>query len=112
MTNFTKPNDHEKEIWFNDYSNQTSDDFQIDEYNLTYIPNDFNILTIFNFLESGVVKIPSFQRSYVWSIRQASKLIESMILGLPVPQIFLYEQARNKFLVIDGQQRLMSIYFL
>jgi len=38
-------------------------------------------------------------------------LIESLILGLPVPQIFLYEQARNRFLVIDGQQRLMSIYY-
>ena len=42
---------------------------------------------------------------------EASKLIESLILGIPVPQLFLYEQARNKFLVIDGQQRLMSIYY-
>jgi uncharacterized protein with ParB-like and HNH nuclease domain len=42
---------------------------------------------------------------------RASKLIESLILGLPVPQVFLYEVERNKFLVIDGQQRLMSIYY-
>jgi hypothetical protein len=34
-----------------------------------------------------------------------------LIIGLPVPQIFLYEQEKNKFLVIDGQQRLMSIYY-
>ena len=33
------------------------------------------------------------------------------MIGLPIPQIFLYEQERNKFLVIDGQQRLMSIYY-
>ena len=32
-------------------------------------------------------------------------------MGLPIPQIFLYEQARNSFLVIDGQQQLMSIYY-
>ena len=38
-------------------------------------------------------------------------LIESLILGLPVPQIFLYEKSRNNFLVIDGQQRLMSIHY-
>ena len=36
---------------------------------------------------------------------------ESIIVGLPVPQIFLYEQGRNNYLVIDGQQRLMSIYY-
>ncbi len=58
-----------------------------------------------------MVKIPSFQRNYIWDISRASKLIESLIIGLPIPQIFLYEEARNKFLVIDGQQRLMSLYY-
>ena len=57
------------------------------------------------------MKIPGFQRNYVWDIKRASKLIESLLLGLPVPQMFLYEEARNSFLVIDGQQRLMSIYY-
>ncbi len=96
--------------WFEDYAEQ-EDDFQIDEYDLTATPNDFNVLTIFSFIESGAVKIPGFQRNYVWDSVRASKLIESLILGLPVPQLFLYEEARNKFLVIDGQQRLMSIYY-
>ncbi len=41
----------------------------------------------------------------------ASRLIESLILGLPVPQLFFYEQGNNSFLVIDGQQRLMTIYY-
>jgi len=57
------------------------------------------------------VVIPGFQRNYVWDLRRASKLIESLIIGLPVPQTFLYEEARNRFLVIDGQQRMMSIYY-
>lgn len=96
--------------WFEDYSDE-EDDFQIDEYDLTAAPNDFNVLTIFSFMESGSIKIPGFQRNYVWDIGRASKLIESLILGLPVPQIFLYEESRNKFLVMDGQQRLMSIYY-
>ena len=55
--------------------------------------------------------IPGFQRHFVWDIKRASKLIESLILGLPVPQLFLYEEARNRFLVIDGRRRLMSIYY-
>lgn len=88
-----------------------TEEFQIDEYDLTSTPNDFNVLTINNFIESGAIKIPGFQRNYVWDIKRASKLIESIILGLPVPQIFLYEDQKNQFLVIDGQQRLLTIYY-
>lgn len=101
--------DHEFQIDFEE--NQSSSDIQINEYDLTSTPNDFNILTINSFLDSGAIIIPGFQRNYVWDIKRASKLIESIILGLPVPQIFLYEESRNKFLVIDGQQRLMTIYY-
>ena len=102
----------ESDGWFDDYSeSEPEDDQQIQEYELTSTPNDFNILTIVNFIESGALIIPGFQRNYVWNLGRASKLIESLILGLPVPQIFLFEQARNKFIVIDGQQRLMSIYY-
>lgn len=96
--------------WFDDYADDV-DDLQVEEYDITAAPNDFNVLTIHSFLESGAVRIPGFQRNYVWDINRASKLIESLILGLPVPQVFLYEVERNKFLVIDGQQRLMSIYY-
>jgi uncharacterized protein with ParB-like and HNH nuclease domain len=96
--------------WIEDYADGV-DETQIEEYDITAAPNDFNVLTIFSFLESGAVRIPGFQRNYVWDLGRASKLIESLILGLPVPQVFLYEVDRNKFLVIDGQQRLMSIYY-
>jgi len=96
--------------WFDDYA-EDAEDIQIEEYDITAAPNDFNVLTIFNFLESGAVRIPGFQRNYVWDLGRASKLIESLVLGLPVPQVFLYEVERSRFLVIDGQQRLMSIYY-
>lgn len=102
--------DDDNESWFDDYAEE-ADELQIEEYDITAAPNDFNISTIYNFLESGFVRIPGFQRNFVWDIGRSSKLIESLILGLPVPQIFLYEVGRNEFLVIDGQQRLMSIYY-
>ncbi|HEX7638618.1 MAG TPA: DUF262 domain-containing protein [Burkholderiaceae bacterium] len=98
------------ESWYDDYADDV-DDLQVEEYDITAAPNDFNVLTINSFLESGAVRIPGFQRNYVWDIGRASKLVESLILGLPVPQVFLYEVERNRFLVIDGQQRLMSIYY-
>ncbi len=85
--------------------------YPLNEYQLTTTPNDFNILTIISFIESRVFKIPSFQRHYVWDLKRASKLIESLLIGLPIPQMFLYESGRNEFLVIDGQQRLMTIYY-
>ena len=87
------------------------DSYPIDLYDIVSSPNDFNTKTIVDFIDSGVVVIPGFQRNYVWDIKRASRLIESIIVGLPVPQVFLYEQGQNKYLVIDGQQRLMSIYY-
>lgn len=86
-------------------------DLGVAEYEIVSSPNDFNIKTIYDFIRSGTMKIPAFQRNYVWDIKRASKLVESILMGLPIPQIFLYELTRNEFLVIDGQQRLMSIYF-
>ena len=47
----------------------------------------------------------------MWNIRQASLLIDSFMMGLPVPPVFLYLAEDNKYLVIDGQQRLLSIFF-
>jgi hypothetical protein len=97
--------------WFDEEGDLVNDDYQLREYEVTASPNDFNLSTLVSFVESGAIKIPGFQRNYVWDIKRASKLIESIIIGLPVPQIFLYEENRNSFLVIDGQQRLMSIYY-
>ena len=54
---------------------------------------------------------PHFQRRSVWTTRAKSKFIESLILGIPIPQILLAERKdeRNKFLVLDGKQRLSAI---
>jgi hypothetical protein len=61
-------------------------------------------------LQRGDVKIPVFQRGFVWPIKQASRFIESLLLGLPVPGIFLStEPITQKLLVIDGQQRLTTL---
>lgn len=86
-------------------------DYSLTEYDISSNPNDFNVITLNSYIERDAIKIPSFQRNYVWDIKRASRWIESLLLGLPVPQLFLYEEARNSFLVIDGQQRLMTIYY-
>ena len=71
---------------------------------------DFTIEILSKKLDDHEIIVPSFQRKYVWDQKRASQLIESMLLGLPVPQIFLYrEREKQDLLVIDGQQRLRSI---
>jgi hypothetical protein len=86
-------------------------DIQLTEYDISANPNDFNVLTVTNFLDSGSIVLPPYQRNYTWDKARASKLIESLVLGLPVPQLFLYEEGKNRFAILDGQQRLLSIYF-
>ncbi|EMR00443.1 DUF262 domain-containing protein [Paeniglutamicibacter gangotriensis] len=100
----------ESEAWL-DAASQEEDEVEVEEYDIVSSPNDWNFSTIVSFIESGAMKIPSFQRNYIWDRKRASKLIESLLIGLPVPQVFLYEESRNNFLVIDGQQRLLTLYF-
>ncbi len=71
------------------------DSSPIGQYDIVSSPNDFNIVTIVDFIKSGIVKIPGFQRNFVWDIKRASKLIESILIGLPIPQIFLRSSCMN-----------------
>ena len=94
---FTQQNDSE---YYDDSQNEEITD--VIDYDISVSPNDFNLKTLFDFIDSGIVKIPGFQRNYVWDLKRASKLIESLLIGVPIPQIFLYEEKKNSFLVIDG----------
>lgn len=102
-------NEENTDLFDGDYD--SDEEYSFTEYDVTSSPNDFNVKTIYDFIISGSIKIPDFQRNYVWDLKRASKLIESIITGIPIPQIFLYEKSKNNFLVIDGQQRLMTIYY-
>jgi hypothetical protein len=61
-------------------------------------------------LSSGNYKLdPEYQRRHRWSDGQKSRLIESFIMNVPVPPIFLYEYDFNRYEVMDGLQRLTAI---
>jgi Protein of unknown function DUF262 len=53
--------------------------------------------------------LEGFQRRFVWTTSQSDKFIESLLLGLPVPGIFLVKQTDGRLLVLDGQQRLRTL---
>ena len=102
--------------------NPTPDDFEIDStekssdeeqdqlrYEISYYPSDVTLKGYLDKWNAKQLLIPEFQRAYVWDQIRASKLVESFLLGLPVPGVFLYkERTTNKLLVIDGQQRILS----
>ena len=78
-------------------------------YQISYYPADITLKGYLDKWDAGQLEIPPFQRSYVWDQVRASKLIESFLIGLPVPGVFLYkERATNKLQVIDGQQRILT----
>lgn len=60
--------------------------------------------------EGDLIVDPEWQRNYVWSRKQASKLIESFLLNIPVPVIYLARTPESKYEVIDGLQRLTSVF--
>lgn len=61
--------------------------------------------------DSGVIVLDdSFQRNNVWSRKQKSQLIESLLLGIPIPYLYVYEGKNSNLIVIDGRQRLSAIF--
>lgn len=61
------------------------------------------------YLQGKLILQPDFQREYVWDIRRASRYIESIMLGLPTPAMFLSEVDSGDWVVIDGHQRLETL---
>lgn len=70
---------------------------------------DFTVSTLIDYLREGHISIPRFQRGYVWSKTQASRLIESLIINCPIPIIYLSQNRDETLSVIDGNQRVNSI---
>lgn len=79
---------------------------------ITTYSGPFTLETWYEQWQDGEIILPEFQRGYVWKPVQASRLIESFLLGLPAPPVYLYGKYRSlERLVIDGQQRLKSVFY-
>ena len=69
------------------------DESQNIRYEITSYPTDFTVKVVYEKWQSGQIVLPDYQRRYVWNLPQASRFIESFLLGLPIPQVFLYQGA-------------------
>ena len=101
-------------LFEDDEGTEGSGDYKIDPSDFAdifVVPSDWTVSTLRSELVDIVDLEPHFQRRSVWTARAKSKFIESLILGIPIPQILLAERKdeKNKFLVLDGKQRLSAI---
>lgn len=95
-------------------TSESDDTTPIVRFEITSFGADYDVAGFVARLQRGDIIIPPFQRGYVWHLPEASRFIESILLGLPVPGVFLAKDSdTNKLLVIDGQQRLRTLqYFI
>ncbi|GAA4300200.1 DUF262 domain-containing protein [Klenkia terrae] len=114
MTQFDLTNStNDDDIGFEDSDSELADrQSSPPSYEIATYPADYTVEVLASKWDAGDLVIPKFQRGFVWSQAQASKLIESFLVGLPVPAIFLYTERRSeKSLVVDGQQRLRTLFY-
>ena len=95
-----------------DEGEDASDDDIADpiRYTITSYGADMPVDGLVKRLEEGSIFVAGFQRRFVWKLPQSSRFIESLLLGLPVPGIFLFKEPETqKLIVVDGQQRLHTL---
>ena len=91
-------------------------------YSITAYGADYPVDSLVKRIDSGDILVPrfswasdesseivGFQREYVWPRTKSDRFIESLLLGLPVPGVFLVREPTGRLLVLDGHQRLHTL---
>ena len=72
---------------------------------------DVGFRTLVESVNENLYIIPKYQRKYRWTKDQVDSLVESLIYGLPIPPIYTCRNSENQLEILDGQQRIMSLFF-
>jgi Protein of unknown function DUF262/HNH endonuclease len=93
-----------------DSEDDTALDVAADRRRVKTDKRDLPVETMYAWVKKGKLNLrPSFQRYFVWNNTKASRLIESLLLDIPIPVIYVAEEKDQTYSVVDGQQRLTSI---
>ena len=96
-----------------DLAEDMQDIQEVDTDNLIIFSRDWTVETMLSQIDKKNIDLnPGFQRRNVWDDKKRSKLVESIMLGYPVPEVVLAEDRNRKktYIVIDGKQRLLALY--
>lgn len=83
----------------------------IENVRIQQYKTDIGFRTLVDGVNENLYIIPKYQRKYRWTKEQATSLIASLINGLPIPPIYAYRNEQNQLEILDGQQRIMSLFF-
>ncbi|KUO63252.1 MAG: hypothetical protein APF84_01800 [Gracilibacter sp. BRH_c7a] len=107
-------NAEEDDFYEQEAENENEEDLEIesnlkDDRKIIWQAKDFSIREFQAMEQDGdLILQPDYQRKYVMDIKLASRLIESILMDVPIPVIYLAEESDGRYSVIDGQQRLTS----
>ena len=96
-------------------SETLSNEIEVQQRNIKYDTKEYTIEIIvkkyLDDLDNGENEfyVPDYQREFVWDEYRQSRFIESLIMGLPVPYIFLAEDSNSRYEIVDGSQRIRTL---
>ncbi|CAN2040371.1 DUF262 domain-containing protein [Candidatus Magnetomoraceae bacterium gMMP-15] len=92
-------------------NSEIQDDYSDDDlYKINSWGADLSFRELITMYKEGELSKPELQRYYIWDKTEASRFIDSLLSGLPVPSIFLANTKEQIKLIVDGYQRIMSVY--
>lgn len=83
----------------------------LDKTTVQQYKSDIGFRTLVESVNDNMYIIPKYQRKYRWSKEQVICLVESLLKGFPIPPIYTCRNDRNQLEILDGQQRVMSLFF-
>lgn len=97
-----------------DYERSEEQDGQgLSRYTISSYTMDRPIETLIKWKENGKLQVPDFQRDYIWTYYNCCRFIDSILLNLPIPGIFVFKvldgKREEKYLLVDGMQRITTI---
>ena len=107
---YTLSEENEPELSIEDAEDDSPLDIPTDRRRVKTDKQDLPVETLDKWVTRGKVDLrPEFQRNFVWNNAKASRLVESLLLDIPIPVVYVAEENDSKYSVVDGQQRLTSI---
>lgn len=106
--------DYQDELEEKVQEEEDEDRIEIKRYAFNSFRIEKSIRDIISWVKRDRIIIPEFQRDKVWTYNQAQRLIESILLGLPIPDFFMFrfideKDGLEKYMLIDGLQRYTTI---
>ncbi|MDE6314157.1 MAG: DUF262 domain-containing protein [Lachnospiraceae bacterium] len=83
----------------------------LQDINIQQYKSDIGFKTLMDGVNDNLYVIPKYQRKYKWSKEKLQDLVVSLICEFPIPPIYTYRNSKNQLEILDGQQRIFSLFF-